>query len=94
MNIDDSNKAVFKNIRDVLKNKINENTSAEEIQTLLYEVGKKNEFQNLKEFFKLVYQVLLGQEQGPRLGSFIKLYGVDETIKIIDQKLKSIDNVN
>ena len=94
MNIDDSNKLVFKNIRDVLKNKINENTSAEEIQTLLYEVGKKNEFQNLKEFFKLVYQVLLGQEQGPRLGSFIKLYGVDETIKIIDQKLKSIDNVN
>jgi len=94
LNIDDSNKAVFKNIRDILKNKINENTSAEEIQTLLYEVGKKNEFQNLKEFFKLVYQVLLGQEQGPRLGSFIKLYGVDETIKIIDQKLKSIDNVN
>ena len=94
LNIDDSNKAVFKNIRDILKNKINENTSAEEIQTLLYEVGKKNEFQNLKEFFKLVYQVLLGQEQGPRLGSFIKLYGVDETIKIIDKKLKSIDNVN
>ena len=94
LNIDDSNKAVFKNIRDVLKNKINENTSAEEIQTLLYEVGKKNEFQDLKEFFKLVYQVLLGQEQGPRLGSFIKLYGVDETIKIIDKKLKSIDNVN
>ena len=94
LNIDDSNKAVFKNIRDVLKNKINENTSAEEIQTLLYEVGKNHEFENLKEFFKLVYQVLLGQEQGPRLGSFIKLYGVDETIKIIDQKLKSIDNVN
>ena len=94
LNIDDSNKAVFKNIRDVLKNKINENTSAEEIQTLLYEVGKKTEFQNLKEFFKLVYQVLLGQEQGPRLGSFIKLYGVDETIKIIDKKLKSIDNFN
>ncbi len=94
LNIDDSNKAVFKNIRDVLKNEINENTSAEEIQTLLYEVGKKNEFQNLKDFFKLVYQVLLGQEQGPRLGSFIKLYGVEETIKIIDQKLKSIDNVN
>ncbi len=94
LNIDDSNKAVFINIRDVLKNQINENTSAEEIQTLLYEVGKKNEFQNLKDFFKLVYQVLLGQEQGPRLGSFIKLYGVHETIKIIDQKLKSIDNVN
>ena len=84
----------MKNIRDVLKNKIDENTSSEEIQTLLYEVGKKHEFENLKDFFKLVYQVLLGQEQGPRLGSFIKLYGVEETIKIIDQKLKNINNVN
>jgi len=94
LNIDDSNKAVFENIRDVLKNKINEDTSSEEIQTLLYAVGKNHEFENLKEFFKLVYQVLLGQEQGPRLGSFIKLYGVEETIKIIDQKLKNLDNVN
>jgi len=61
---------------------------------LLYAVGKNHEFENLKEFFKIVYQVLLGQEQGPRLGSFIKLYGVEETIKIIDQKLKNLDNVN
>ena len=70
------------------------NTSAEDIQTLLYDVGKKHQFENLKDFFKLVYKVLLGQEQGPRLGSFIKLYGVEETIKIIDQKLQNLDNVN
>tara|TARA_B100001250_G_scaffold3514_1_gene2966 strand:- start:1947 stop:2585 length:639 start_codon:yes stop_codon:yes gene_type:complete len=94
LNIDNSNKLVFENIRDVLKNKINEDTSSEEIQTLLYEVGKNHEFENLKEFFKLVYQVLLGQEQGPRLGSFIKLYGVEETIKIIEKKLKKLDNAN
>ena len=74
--------------------KINKNTSAEDIQTLLYDVGKKHQFENLKDFFKLVYQVLLGQEQGPRLGSFIKLYGVEETIKIIDQKLQNLDNVS
>ena len=61
---------------------------------MIYDIGKNHEFENLKEFFKLVYQVLLGQEQGPRLGSFIKLYGVDETIKRIDQKLKNLDNVN
>ena len=69
------------------KFKINENSSAEDIQTLLYEVGKNHQFENLKEFFSLVYQVLLGQEQGPRLGSFIKLYGINETIKIIEQKI-------
>ena len=84
----------LKDIKEVLTNKINKHTSAEDIQTLLYDVGKKHQFENLKDFFKLVYQVLLGQEQGPRLGSFIKLYGVEETIKIIDQKLQNLDNVN
>ena len=48
---------------------------------------KKHNFENLKDFFKLVYQVLLGQEQGPRLGSFIKLYGVRETIDSIKKVL-------
>ena len=94
MNVNNNTKIVFEDIKDVLDNKINKNTSAEDIQTLLYDVGKKHQFENLKDFFKLVYQVLLGQEQGPRLGSFIKLYGVEETIKIIDQKLQNLDNVN
>ena len=94
MNVNNNTKIVFEDIKDVLTNKINKNTSAEDIQTLLYDVGKKHQFENLKDFFKLVYQVLLGQEQGPRLGSFIKLYGVEETIKIIDQKLQNLDNVN
>ncbi len=94
LDVNDNTKTVFEDIRYVLNNNINENTSAEEIQTLLYDVGKKHQFENLKDFFKLVYQVLLGQEQGPRLGSFIKLYGVEETIKIIDQKLENADNVN
>ena len=71
----------------ILKTQVSEKDSAEEIQTLLYEIGKQHKFENLKDFFKLVYQVLLGQEQGPRLGSFIKLYGVQETIKIIEEKI-------
>ena len=94
LNIDEGNKILFEEIRDVLKFKVNENTSSEEIQTLLYEIGKNHELENLKDFFKLVYQVLSGQEKGPRLGSFIKLYGVADTIKIIDQKLKKLNNVN
>ena len=53
------------------------------------EVGKKHNFENLKDFFKLIYQVLLGQDQGPRLGSFIKLFGIRETIDYIK---KLIDN--
>ena len=87
LNVDQNNKVIFQEILDVLKIKVKENSSAEDIQTLLYEVGKNHKFQNLKDFFKLVYQVLLGQEKGPRLGSFIKLYGIDETIKIIEQRI-------
>ena len=50
---------------------------------------KKHNIDNLKDFFQLVYQVMLGQNQGPRLGSFIKLFGIRETIdylkKLIDK---------
>ena len=82
--IDENNKQIFIDIINLLKNKIDINVSSEDIQTDLYEIGKKHEFQNLKDFFRLVYQVLLGQEQGPRLGSFIKIFGIRETIDYID----------
>ena len=61
--------------------------TSEEIQTQIYEIGKKYNFKNLRDFFKLIYQVLLGQEQGPRLGSFIKLYGIEKTILLINNAL-------
>ncbi|MBI04574.1 MAG: lysine--tRNA ligase [Pelagibacteraceae bacterium] len=88
LKIDDDNIFIFEELRDILKFKINKNSSAEEIQTLLYEVGKKYKFSNLKDFFKLIYQVILGQEQGPRLGSFIKLFGVEETINVIEKAIE------
>ncbi len=87
--IDNENKNIFLDIIFVLQNDITVESTAEEIQTLLYEVGKKHYVENLKDFFKLVYQVLLGQEKGPRLGSFIKLFGIRETIDYIK---KLIDN--
>ena len=87
--IDDSNKNIFLDIIDLLENDVTTSSTSEDIQTLLYEVGKKYNFENLKDFFKLVYQVMLGQDQGPRLGSFIKLFGITETIDYIK---KLIDN--
>ena len=89
LKIDNNNKIVFIDIINVLQNDISSESTAEDIQTLLYEVGKKHNFENLKDFFKLVYQVILGQEQGPRLGSFIKLFGIGETIDYLN---KLIDN--
>ena len=89
MKIDSNNKEIFVDILKLLENDINSESSAEEIQTQLYEIGKKHKFENLKDYFKLVYQVILGQDQGPRLGSFIKLFGIGETI---DYLKKIIDN--
>lgn len=59
--------------------------TAEDIQTEVYEVGKRHgTFTSLRAWFKALYQILLGQDDGPRMGSFIALYGVDETINLID----------
>jgi lysyl-tRNA synthetase, class I len=65
--------------------------AAEEIQTAVYEVGKRHEFENLRDWFKALYQVLLGQDQGPRFGSFVALYGLKESIALIDRALSGKD---
>ena len=85
--INDNNKAIFQDIVELLKS-IDTKLTSEEIQTQIYEIGKKHNFSNLRDYFKLVYQVLLGQEQGPRLGSFIKLYGIKKTCDLIEEILQ------
>tara|TARA_B100000029_G_scaffold391268_1_gene388103 strand:+ start:81 stop:1661 length:1581 start_codon:yes stop_codon:yes gene_type:complete len=64
------------------------NTDSEFIQKEVYNVGKENDFESLKDWFGALYQILLGQKEGPRMGSFIKLYGISETVKLIDKALK------
>ena len=59
----------------------------EEIQTKIYEIGMSLKFENLKDWFSAFYQVILGQDQGPRLGSFIKFYGLKKTILLLEEKL-------
>ena len=53
-----------------------------EIQNMIYEIGNNASFE-LKAWFKCLYQALLGTETGPRMGSFIKIYGINNTIKLI-----------
>jgi lysyl-tRNA synthetase class 1 len=62
-------------------------TPAEDLQTLLYDVGKRHPFAELRAWFACLYQVLLGQQEGPRFGQFIALYGVAETVALIDAAL-------
>jgi lysyl-tRNA synthetase class 1 len=57
------------------------------LQNLLYEVGKSHGFEPLRDWFATLYQVLLGSDQGPRFGSFIALYGVPETRRLIADAL-------
>lgn len=64
-----------------------ESATAEEIQSSIYSIGMEAGFENLREYFKLLYQILLGQEQGPRLGSFIKLFGINKTKELIQSKI-------
>ena len=62
--------------------------SAEDIMTEIYEIGKRHEFDPLREWFKALYETLLGQSQGPRMGSFIALYGLENSKALIAQALK------
>ena len=60
----------------------------EALQTIVYAVGKDHGFEPLRDWFKALYEVLLGASQGPRFGGFIALYGVRETADLIDRALK------
>ena len=60
---------------------------AELIQNEVFEVGKAHGFDPLRAWFQALYEVLLGQSQGPRFGSFAAIFGIDRTIALIEEKL-------
>ena len=57
------------------------------IQDEVYAVGKRHPFPALKNWFECLYQVLLGQQEGPRFGGFVALYGIAETVALIRSAL-------
>jgi lysyl-tRNA synthetase class 1 len=59
----------------------------EALQNICYAVGKEHEFEPLRDWFKALYEVLMGASEGPRFGGFIALYGVAETVALIDRAL-------
>ena len=63
-------------------------TKPEDIQTTVYTTGKENGYEKkLREWFILIYEVLFGSVDGPRMGFFISFFGVQETIKLIKEKI-------
>ncbi|MDR1561271.1 MAG: lysine--tRNA ligase [Holosporaceae bacterium] len=76
-------------LRDLLSelDKLNGGESAEQIQYVVFEVGKRHGFADLKSWFEFLYKNLLGQSDGPRIGSFIALYGIDNSKELIKNAL-------
>jgi lysyl-tRNA synthetase class 1 len=63
--------------------------AAARIQEEVYEIGKRHGFaDHLRDWFKALYEILLGQSEGPRFGSFVAFYGPEETRALIDHVLK------
>ena len=80
-----------KALKDLIDNlsKLSQKDKPEEIQTMVYSTGKKNGYEkNLRDWFKLIYQVLFGDVDGPRIGFFISFFGIKETIDLLDKKIK------
>ena len=70
-------------------NDCNDEMLPEDIQTLIYSTGKENGYsENLRDWFKLIYEVVFGDENGPRMGFFISFFGVNETKELIREKIK------
>ncbi|MFN3953428.1 MAG: lysine--tRNA ligase [Pararhodobacter sp.] len=59
----------------------------EALQSMVFAVGKEHGFENLRDWFKALYEVLLGASEGPRFGGFIALYGIDESVALIKRGL-------
>jgi lysyl-tRNA synthetase, class I len=69
--------------------KLPADASAEDIQTQVFEVGKRHPFESLRTWFQALYETLFGSSQGPRMGSFIALYGIDNSRRLIAEALDS-----
>ncbi|WP_439923665.1 lysine--tRNA ligase [Nitrobacter sp. JJSN] len=94
----ENERAALSDLRDALS-QLPADTSAEDIQNAVYEIGRREPFLNHKklakdgrpgvslDWFNMLYQVLLGQEKGPRFGSFVAVYGLQNAIAMIDGTL-------
>ncbi|MGE0752320.1 MAG: lysine--tRNA ligase [Variibacter sp.] len=91
-------RAALTDLRDALS-QLPADASAEAIQDVVYEIGRREPFLDQKkkakdgkpgvslDWFNMLYQVLLGQEKGPRFGSFVAVYGIENTVGMIDGAL-------
>jgi lysyl-tRNA synthetase class 1 len=82
----DTERAALVDLAETLRG-LDPGSDAEAIQNVVYEVGERHAFPELRAWFGCLYQVLLGQQEGPRFGGFVALYGIGETIALIEAAL-------
>lgn len=82
----DQERAALQDLATELSKHTNSAT-VDDLQALVFEVGKRHDFTDLRAWFGTLYEILLGQKEGPRMGSFIALYGVENTVQLIQEKL-------
>ena len=82
----ETERAALEDLLQVLRS-LPADSDAEAIQALLYEVGKRHPFASLRDWFSCLYQLLLGQQEGPRFGGFVALYGIPGTVGLIESAL-------
>jgi lysyl-tRNA synthetase class 1 len=94
----DGERKALTDLRDALS-QLPKDAPAEEIQNVVYEIGRREPFLDTAkkgkdgrpgvslDWFNMLYQVLLGQEKGPRFGSFVAVYGLDNAVGMIDGAL-------
>ena len=87
---DDNERAALADLAETLA-ALPADADAEAIQTEVFAVGKRHDFPELRNWFGCLYQVLLGQQEGPRFGGFVALYGIPETTTLIRSALSRPD---
>jgi lysyl-tRNA synthetase, class I len=83
----EAERAAMEDLLDAL-DRLEPGTDGAAIQNIVFEIGKRHGFEELRAWFQALYEVLLGQTTGPRMGSFIELYGIDNTKQLIREALE------
>jgi lysyl-tRNA synthetase class 1 len=83
---DDRERAALEELANALEQMPDER-DGETVQAVVYEIGKRHKFEPLRDWFRALYEVLFGQAQGPRFGSFAALFGCGSTAALIRRAL-------
>ena len=88
----DAEKSALRELVEVLKNATDEQKKdGALLQNLVFQVGKNHGYaEKMRDWFLALYQILLGQDQGPRMGSFIALFGLENFEKLVEEKVDTI----